>query len=182
MSRVPHALLALSLSLWCATPALAAGKARGDAGIKEAAGLCAAPTSAVAFSCKTRDNALVAVCSREDGALQLVFQKAGAADGRVVLPASPDEKRGVVVGSLMYSGGGGSYGRFKAGQGKEYVVYSGFGKGWAQAGLSEVRGEAHLAEHVCLPATKPYDIGFPLLGEKAGYAMDENEGFAIDVQ
>lgn len=176
-----HGLLALAILLLLVSPARAAGKAKGDAGIREAARLCAAPHTTAAFSCKTRDKYLLAVCSRDDGALQLRFEAAGRADSRVSLPGDMADKAGLGTGSLLYSGGGGSYGRFKATGGKDYVVYSGFGKGWEQAGLAEVKGEKHLAEHICLPASKPYDIGFPLLGEKGGYAADEQD-FEIDVR
>ncbi|UJX43082.1 hypothetical protein K9F62_10550 [Desulfovibrio sp. JY] len=181
MPRARHILCAMALSLLLAALAPAADTAKGDAGIKEAAGLCAAPAATVAFSCKTRDNYLVAVCTRDNGLLQLVFEQTGKTNTRVALPKDPAEKASVRVGYMLYSGGGGSYGGFKAGD-REYVAYSGFGKGWKQAGMSEVRGEKHLAEHICLPATRPYDIGFPLLGEKAGYARDAAQDFDLDVQ
>lgn len=181
MPRARHILCAMALSLLLATPAQAADTATGDAGIKEAAGLCAAPAATVAFSCKTRDNYLVAVCTRDNGLLQLVFEQAGKPDTRVALPKDPAENASVRVGYMQFSGGGGSYGGFKAAD-REYVAYSGFGKGWRQAGMSEVRGENHLAEHTCLPAARPYDIGFPILGEKAGYARDASQNFDPNVQ
>ena len=181
MPRALFALGAMALSLLLVSPALAADTAKGNAGIKEAAGLCAPPYANVAFSCKTRDGYLVAVCSRENGLLRLIFEQAGKADTRVALPKDPADKASVRVGYMLFSGGGGSYGGFTAAD-RAYVAYSGFGKGWQQAGLSEVRGEEHLAEHLCLPAAKPYDIGFPLLGEKAGYAQDATQDFDPDVQ
>lgn len=178
--RATTMLGALAISVLLASPAAAAGKTKGDAGVKEAAKLCGPPYATVQFSCKTKDNYLVAVCSRADGALRLISEAVGKADGRVSLPKDPADKAGVATGSLMFSGGGGSYGRFKAAE-QDYVVYSGFGRGWAQAGLAEVKEENHLAEHICLPASQPYDIGFPALGEKGGYAVDAQE-FEIDVQ
>lgn len=182
MLRATNSLGALALSFLLVCPALAADKATGDAGIEEAARLCAAPDATVAFSCKTTENRLIAVCSQANGALRLEFQTADKPDTRVSLPPNPADKAGVRVGSLLYSGGGGSYGRFKAAPGKAYVVYSGFGKGWEQAGLAVVKGDDHVAEYVCLPASKAYDIGFALLGEKGGYPVDATEDFEIDVK
>lgn len=181
MSRTLPILIAIALSFGLVSPTRAADKATGDAGIKEAAGLCAASAATVAFACKTQDNYLIAVCTRETGLMQVVFEQAGKADTRVTLPKDPADKASVRVGYMQFSGGGGSYGGFSSAD-REYVVYSGFGKGWSQAGLAEVKGETHLAEHICRTATKPYDIGFPLLGEKAGYAQDEIQNFDVDVR
>ena len=165
-------------------PVAAASKAEGNAGIKAAARLCAAGETA-ALSCRTKDDRLVAVCVSGKGLLRLVMRQMGKAD--VTLP-NDMSREAVATGWIAYSGGGGTYARFKAGK-LDYVAYSGIGRGWEQAGLSEVEaratddGEAtHVAEHVCLPAGHSYDAGFPLLAEKAGLPIDETPTFDIPVE
>lgn len=175
---------AIAALVLASLPAVAAGKAEGNAGIDAAPHLCAAGETA-ALACRTKDDRLIAVCASGKGLLRLVIRQTGKAD--VALPkAAP--AGAVSTGWIAYSGGGGTYARFKAGK-LDYVAYSGIGRGWEQAGLSEVEVRAtddaeasHVAEHVCLPAGHRYDAGFPLLAEKAGLPIDETPTFDIPVE
>lgn len=171
-----------ALTVLSAQPALAADNAPGDAGIEEASRLCAASGETAVLACRADSGLVFAVCADAGGLLRLAVRQAGKPD--ISLPES-GESGTVGTGWISYSGGGGSYARFKAGK-LDYVAYSGVGKGWEQAGLSEVAagdGDApHVAEHVCLPASRSYDAGFPLFAEKAGLAVDETPTFEIPVR
>lgn len=183
-------IMATAFVALAVSAAAADDSAEGDAGIKEATLLCNAPGETAELACRSRDDRLVAVCTNPGGSLRLAFQAIGKLESRIVLPKDPGDLRSVETGWLIYSGGGGSYVCFKTGE-VDYVAYSAIGKGWRQAGLSEVDGRRapgedgevpHLDEHTCLPASTGHDAGFPSLAERAGYRVEESPSFDIAVQ
>ena len=168
-SVVSVALMALQFAV---CPVLAANeKVAAKKGEQEAAALCLDKKSVV-FACKTTDNRLVAVCGTTDNP-RMTFHTmtAGKKDTLLSLPRNATDSKSVSVGSMMYAGGGGSYIRFKDGD-KDYVIYSGIGKGWEQAGLSILKGEEHLDDPLCLPSGDPFRDFVVERGEKAGYAVE----------
>jgi hypothetical protein len=88
------------------------------------------------FSCHTATKKMISVCASKDmaadhGYLQYRFGSPGKVEvvvpaDRSVLPANS-----ALSGTLMFSGGGGGYLRFKAGD-YDYVVYTAVGKGWGE--------------------------------------------------
>ncbi len=178
-------LILAALAILSAPPAFAADTARGDAGVKEASELCVVSGETAVLACRTGSDLVFAVCADAGGALRLAIRRAGQPD--ILLPKNKGDGT-VGTGWVPYSGGGGSYARFRSGK-LDYVAYSGIGRGWEQAGLSEVDADGkaeddealHLAEHVCLPASRSYDAGFPLAAEKAGLRVDETPTFDIPV-
>lgn len=144
--------------------------------------LCDSSGETALLACGTRDDRLIAVCSDAEGMLRLIIRQESHPD--ISLPK--DRTDGTVSTGWNRFASGGTYARFKGGE-LDYVAYIGLGSGWEQAGLSEVDpsgvsedGEApHVAEHVCLPASQQYDTGFPVSGEVAGLAVDDEPTFHI---
>ncbi len=168
----------MALHLTAFSSQAASSKAAAQKGAQEAAALCP-DKKAIVFACKTKENKLVAVCGAADSPqMTLRYMTAGQKDTLLTLPRdsanAPDATQSISVGSMMYAGGGGAYVRFKDGD-KDYVVYSGMGRGWEQAGLSVLKGEEHLEDPLCLAGDKPLRDFVVERGKQAGYRVEGEE-------
>ncbi len=125
-------------------------------------------TEDVIFSCPTKNGKFISVCLGSGIPVQYLF---GVIDKiELTLPKSKDDK--VSYNSIMYSGGGGGYVRFKAGV-MEYIVHSTMGKGFDRAGVIVQKGGKKIAEVICKTST---DVNLSML-EKLKI---EKEEFGID--
>jgi hypothetical protein len=128
----------------------------------------------VIFSCTTKKEKTVSLCSSAPltataGYLQYRF---GAVDQdpELTYPTTREHpSRHFEAGTLMYSGGGGAYLKFKSGE-YAYTVFTGIGKGWEKEGVVVEKSGSQLAY---LPCQGPWtsEIG-PALFEQAKIPED----------
>jgi hypothetical protein len=108
----------------------------------------------VAFSCHVGAK-IASLCASPDlspdqGWVQYRFGKKGAVE--LTYPAVKEHPRKYFRwGVNGYSGGGTDYFRFSNG-GYDYVVYSGFGKGWTKEGVAVEKDGKRVASLVCKDA------------------------------
>ena len=98
-----------------------------------------APEEHVIFSCATARQKVVSLCASPAitptaGYVQYRFGHAGQ-EPELIYPITREHpKKHFQSGTLMYSGGGGAYVKFRQGE-YAYVVFTGIGKGWAKEGV-----------------------------------------------
>jgi len=138
--------------------------------------LCLSDESSL-FSCRAGTK-VISVCGSKDlapdrGHLQYRF----GSPNNVELTIPPDHlvppASSALAGTLMFSGGGGDYLRFKA-EGYEYVVYTAIGKGWGEKdGVAIIKDGKRLAHISCTdePVSK---LGLDL-STKAGLKPDKGD-------
>lgn len=95
---------------------------RTEAAEKKTAGLCES-TESIIFSCSTKNGKLLSVCSELNAPkvskVEYRFGKVNQIE--LILPKSNEDH--ISYNSVMYSGGGGAYIRFKHGD-ADYIVFS----------------------------------------------------------
>lgn len=132
------------------------------------------PPETVVFSCPVGKK-IVSVCAapglKPGGALHYRFGPPGAPEMR--LPAGEATAPSIQARTLMYSGGGGAYLRFRNGA-ISYVVYTATGKGWgSKAGVAVEKNGKLSANLKCREAPQS-ELG-PELFQQAGLAQDAEE-------
>lgn len=145
--------------------------------------LCTAQ-EAVIFS-GTTGSKLVSVCApqKKDGTVGDFIYRFGTAQNiEIALPAKGKTAAETFsTGVLSYAGGGGQYLRVANGS-TQYVVYSGIGKGWEQAGLTVFVQGKRKAELLCQQSTLLQDVAFSVEGQRLGYRAEEGGSYEIDVK
>jgi hypothetical protein len=110
------------------------------------------PEEKVIFSCDTANAKVISLCSSStltssDGYLQYRFGPAGKPE--FVYPATREHPgKYFQLGTLMYSGGGGEFLKFRNGE-YTYIVFDGIGKGWEKAGVVVSKSEKRIAYLPC---------------------------------
>jgi hypothetical protein len=106
----------------------------------------------VIFSCATTNAKVISLCSSSpltssNGYLQYRF---GPADKpELVYPATrAHPSKYFQLGTLLYSGGGGEFLKFRNGE-YTYIVFSAIGKGWEKAGVVVSKSEKRIAYLPC---------------------------------
>jgi hypothetical protein len=99
------------------------------------------------FSCHTATKKIISVCASKDlapdhGYLQYRFGLPDKVEVAVPADRSVSPANSALSGTLVFSGGGGDYLRFKAGD-YDYVVYTAIGKGWERKTASPLRRMAN---------------------------------------
>jgi hypothetical protein len=87
----------------------------------------------VVYGC-TAGKKIISVCASKDASAEhgyLQYRFGPVAKPELMIPAdkSVPPAKSALAGNLVFSGGGGAYLRFKAGD-YEYVVYTAIGRGW----------------------------------------------------
>ncbi len=118
----------------------------------------------IIFSCSLGKN-IVSVCASKEisptsGYLQYRFGQKNAPE--LIFPSSttPSNRLNIQAGTLMFSGGGGSYLRFINGQ-YNYIVYTAIGKGWGtKDGVAVEKNGKNIANLTC------HDVPISLLSDE----------------
>jgi hypothetical protein len=125
-------------------------------------------TEAVIFSCPTKSGKHISVCSGAKVPVKYLFGNAVKVE--LVLPVNKDVKIG--YNSIMYSGGGGGYVRFKTGP-MEYIVYSRTGRGFDEAGVIVQKSGKKIATVTCkIPSEVDLSTLEKLKLEKEEFGVD----------
>jgi hypothetical protein len=130
------------------------------------------------FSCHTATKKMISVCASKDlapdrGYLQYRF---GSPDKvEVVVPAdrSVVPANSALSGTLVFSGGGGDYLRFKAGD-YDYVVYTAIGKGWGEKDGVAIEKNGKRLSHVSCKDEPVSKLGVDF-STKAGLKEDKSD-------
>jgi hypothetical protein len=141
-----------------------------------AATLCLSDEDNV-FSCSTAKK-IIAVCASKDlgadhGYVQYRYGLPNKAELTVPAGRSVPPANSAVSGTLVFSGGGGAYLRFKAKE-YDYVVYTAIGKGWGEKDGVAIEKNGKPLSHVSCkdePVSKMGDEFFA----KAGLKEDKKE-------
>src|SRR3984957_14680926 len=141
----------------------------------------AAPTLCVneeqeIFSCHTATKKMIAVCASKDlapdrGYLQYRFGLPGKIEVAVPADRSVSPANSALSGTLMFSGGGGGYLRFKAGD-YDYVIYTAVGKGWGEKDGVAIEKNGKRLSHVSCKDEPDSEIGVDFFN-KAGLKEDK---------
>jgi hypothetical protein len=129
---------------------------------------------ATLFSCRAANGKIISVCgsrqlSATEGYLQYRYGAKGAPE--LIYPPTKDARREILEsGTLMYSGGGGAYLRFKRDD-YGYVVYTASGRGWGSRAGVAVEKDGRLAADVRCKGSAVSEIG-PDLFANAGVPAD----------
>jgi hypothetical protein len=126
------------------------------------------------FSC-TAGKKVISVCASKDlaadrGYLQYRFGTPGKVEATVPADRSVPPKSSALAGTLVFSGGGGDYLRFKAGD-YEYVVYTAIGKGWGEKDGVAIEKSGKRLTHVSCTDEPVSKLGVDL-STKAGLKRD----------
>jgi hypothetical protein len=136
--------------------------------------LCASDENTV-FSCSTAKK-IIAVCASKDfaadrGYLQYRFGSPNKVELTVPADRSVPPAKSALAGRLVFSGGGGDYLRFKAGD-YEYVVYTAIGKGWGEKDGVEIEKNGKRLSHVSCKDEPVSELG-DQFSTKAGLQPDK---------
>jgi len=131
----------------------------------------------ILFSCHAGKK-IISICASKDlardrGYLQYRFGLPAKIELSVPADRSVPPASSVTAGDLMFSGGGGSYLRFKA-AGYEYVVYTAVGKGWGEKDGVAVERDGKRLSHVSCTDEPVSELG-PDLADKAGLKPDAGD-------
>jgi len=142
-----------------------------------AATLCSSAEEDV-FSCHTATNKIISVCASKDlasdrGYLQYRFGLPDKVEVAVPADRSVAPANSALSGTLVFSGGGGDYLRFKAGE-YDYVVYTAIGKGWGEKDGVAIEKNGKRLSHVSCKDEPVSKLGFDFYG-KAGLKTDESD-------
>lgn len=153
------------LSILCALPAFAAPPT-----------LCQADEDNI-FNCHAGKK-VISVCASKDasadhGYLQYRFGAPGKVELTVPNERSVHPARTAAAGTLMFSGGGGGYLRFKAGD-FDYVVYTAIGKGWGEKDGVAVEQNGKRRGHVSCTDEPVSKMGADF-SKKAGLSEDKQD-------
>ena len=153
--------LVLAVALLALSPAVLGGESH------------CVPPETVVFSCPIGKK-IVSVCAapglKPGGALHYRFGPSGAPEMRLPSGASAAQPE---ARTLMYSGGGGAYLRFRNGA-ISYVVYTATGKGWGNKAGVAVEKNGKLSASLKCREVPQSELG-PELFQQAGLAQDAVE-------
>lgn len=129
------------------------------------------------FSCGAGKK-VISVCASKDiapdhGYLQYRYGTPGKIEMTVPADKSAPAAKTVIAGSLMFSGGGGDYLRFKAGD-YEYIVYTAIGRGWGEKDGVAIEHNGKRRGHVSCTDEPDSKLGTSFY-TKAGLAEDKPE-------
>jgi hypothetical protein len=129
------------------------------------------------FSCHTATKKIIAVCASKDlaadrGYLQYRFGTPGKVEVSVPADHSVSPANSALSGTLMFSGGGGGYLRFKAGE-YDYVVYTAVGKGWGEKDGVAIEKNGKRLSHVSCKDEPESELGTDF-SAKAGLKEDKS--------
>lgn len=148
-----------------------------------AGNLCTAQESVI-FSGNTGSK-LVSICApqKSNGTVGDFIYRFGTTNNiEMTLPAKGKTAAATFsTGTLSYAGGGGQYVRAANGS-TEYVVYSGIGQGWEQAGLTVFVQGKRKAELICQQATPLQEVSLSVEGQRLGYPVEAAGQYSIDVK
>jgi hypothetical protein len=130
------------------------------------------------FSCHTATKKLISVCASKDlapdhGYLQYRFGLPDKVEVAVPADRSVSPANRAVSGTLVFSGGGGDYLRFKAGD-YDYVVYTAIGKGWGEKDGVAIEKNGKRLSHVSCKDEPVSKLGVDFY-TKAGFKEDKSD-------
>jgi hypothetical protein len=128
------------------------------------------------FSCHTATKKIISVCASKDlapdhGYLQYRFGTPGKIEVSVPADRSVPPTNSTLAGTLVFSGGGGDYLRFKAGD-YDYVVYTAIGKGWGEKDGVAIEKNGKPLSHVSCQDEPVSNLGVDF-SAKAGLKEDK---------
>jgi hypothetical protein len=129
------------------------------------------------FSCRAATKKIISVCASKDlapnrGYLQYRFGMPGKIEVAVPADRSVSPENSALAGTLMFSGGGGDYLRFKAGD-YDYVVYTAIGKGWGEKDGVAIEKNGKPLSHVSCKDEPISNLGVDFYS-KAGLKEDQS--------
>ncbi len=130
------------------------------------------------FTCHTATKKIISVCASKDlaparGYLQYRFGLPDKVEVAVPAQRSVSPANSALSGTLVFSGGGGDYLRFKAG-GYDYVVYTAIGKGWGEKDGVAIEKNGKRLSHVSCKDEPVSKLGLDFYG-KAGLKTDKSD-------
>lgn len=136
----------------------------------------------VIFSCNTRSNKVVSICSSQTlgpqtGYLQYRFGTIGSFPEYVYPSNHQQASKYFYSGNLTFSGGGGAYLKFINGT-YNYTIYTGTGRGWDKQGVVINDRQHEISRYTCEGAWT--SILGPQIFNQAGLTADQY-GFEIPV-
>jgi hypothetical protein len=138
--------------------------------------LCLADEAKV-FNC-TAGKKVISVCSTKDlaadrGYLQYRFGSPGKVELTIPADRSVLPTNSALSGTLVFSGGGGDYLRFQAGD-YQYVVYTAIGKGWGEKDGVAIEKDGKRRAHVSCTNEPESQLG-AAFSTKAGLKQDTGD-------
>jgi hypothetical protein len=129
------------------------------------------------FSCHTAAKKTISVCASKDlapdrGYLQYRFGSPGKVEVAVPADRSVSPANSALSGTLVFSGGGGGYLRFTAGD-YDYVVYTAVGKGWGEKDGVAIEKNGKRLSHVSCKDEPESKLGADF-SAKAGLKEDKS--------
>jgi hypothetical protein len=138
--------------------------------------LCLSDEQAI-FSCHTATKKIISVCASKElapdhGYLQYRFGTPDKIEVSVPADRSISPANSALSGTLVFSGGGGDYLRFKAGD-YDYVVYTAIGKGWGEKDGVAIEKNGKRLSHVSCKDEPVSNLGVDF-SSKAGLKEDKS--------
>jgi hypothetical protein len=138
--------------------------------------LCLADEAKI-FSCAAGKK-IISVCSSKDlaadrGYLQYRFGSSGKVELTIPADRSVLPRNSALSGTLVFSGGGGDYLRFQAGE-YQYVVYTAIGKGWGEKDGVAIEKDGKRRAHVSCTDEPESQLGAAFY-TKAGLKQDPGD-------
>lgn len=111
------------------------------------------PEESVVFSCGTSKDKAVSICSSPEltadaGYVQYRFGRVGETPELTYPPTRTHPRGRFLGGTMIYSGGGGAYLKFKIGE-YTYAIFTAIGKGWESEGVLVSRSGEQIAHFPC---------------------------------